>query len=169
MDMLSLIPKMMFDRLDQIPVDQLRKHGIELLLLDFDNTIVPYTTSVPVDAIVRWLQQAAEILPICVVSNSRRPRVKKFCTEYGIPCVTHSGKPGGRGIRKALAQFSCAPERAALVGDQIYTDVLGANRAGLTSILVRPLLLHTIPLRLRHVLEQPFIHMGRRKLSYEES
>lgn len=169
LDMLSLIPKMMFSRLEEIPVAQLQRRGIELLLLDFDNTIVPYTTSQPRDAVSDWLKEAAAQIPLCVVSNSHRPRVKEFCARYGIACITHSRKPTGRGIRQALEQFSCAPAHAALVGDQIYTDVLGANCAGLVSILVQPILLSSTPLRLRHLLEQPFIRLGKRRCQHEES
>lgn len=168
LDMLSLLPKMMFDRLDLISVEQLKESGIQLLLLDFDNTIVPYTTSKPIPAVAGWLQEASKQIPICVVSNSHRPRVKQFCAAYGLACITHSRKPTGKGIRQALAAFSCEPEHAALVGDQIYTDILGANCAGLTSILVRPILLHNMPLRLRHLLEKPFIKMGKRRCFLEK-
>ena len=163
MDMLSLIPRLIFPSADQIPVTMLKENGIQLLMLDFDNTIVPYTTSVPTPEMLAWLKVAAQEIPLCVVSNSRRPRVQEFCKKYQIPCITRAKKPGGKGIRQALEQFHCAPCHAALVGDQIYTDVLGANCAGVTSVLITPIQLHSWPLKLRHVLEQPFIRLGRRR------
>jgi len=75
--------------------------------------------------------------------------------------VTHSRKPFQKGIRAALARHDLRPEETALVGDQIFTDVLGANCGGLRSILIRPLHLHNIWLRLRHLLEKPMIFLAR--------
>ena len=63
-----------------------------------------------------------------------------------------------------------APLQAcALAGDQIYTDTLAANRAGVRSILVEPIHLHNVWLRLRHVAELPFIHLAKRRMKYEQS
>jgi HAD superfamily phosphatase (TIGR01668 family) len=93
---------------------------------------------------------------LCVVSNSKKPRVRVFCQKYGIPCITHAGKPGTKGIREAMADFGVEPEVCALVGDQIYTDTLGANRAGIRSVLVKAIDNHNFWLKARHVLELPF-------------
>ena len=98
---------------------------------------------------------------LCVVSNSKKTRVVRFCETYALPCVTHSRKPFQKGIRAALARHDLRPEETALVGDQIFTDVLGANCGGLRSILIRPLHLHNIWLRLRHLLEKPMIFLAR--------
>ena len=161
----SLFPRAMFDRLTQISPAWLRARGVELLLLDFDNTIVPYTTDVPEPDVTAWFSaMKAAGMQLCIVSNSHRGRVPEFCKKYGLPCVTRAKKPGTRGINEALARFSCPPERAALAGDQIYTDVLGGNCAGVLSILIRPISLHIFPLRLRNYLEQPWIQIAKRRL-----
>lgn len=154
----SLLPKLMADALTDIKPAMLHERGIRLLMLDFDNTIVPYTTDTPTPLIAGWLAMMnASGLYVCVVSNSKRDRVKKFCKEHGLPCITHAKKPFSKGIRQCLEKFACKPEEAALVGDQIYTDVLGANGCGVTPILVKAIDNHNIWLKLRHVAELPFI------------
>ncbi len=158
----SLLPKLIVERVTDLTPELLAGAGVRALLLDFDNTIVPYTTDTPEREMLEWIKtmQRSQI-ELCVVSNSRKPRVVRFCEANGLSCVTRSRKPFQRGIRRALAQLGLEPEQAALAGDQIYTDVLGANCGGLFSILVRPIRLHNIWLRLRHALEKPAIFLAR--------
>ena len=109
-------------------------------------------------------------IQLCVVSNSKRSRVKIFCEKYGIDCISHAKKPFSKGIKECLARYQVAPEAAALVGDQIFTDTFGANNAGCLPILVRAIDNHNIWLKLRHVAELPFIFAARkRRINYEES
>lgn len=160
----SLLPKMIIPSLTDITPQLLRWRGIRLLMLDFDNTIVPYTTNEPTEAMKAWLSSMKETdITICVVSNSKRGRVREFCKLYGIPCITHAKKPFSRGICACLELFQIPPEEAALVGDQIYTDVLGGNCAGVTSILVKAINNHNFWLKLRHVAEVPFIFAARNR------
>ena len=165
----SFLPRMIFPHLTDVTAEALRARGISFLMLDFDNTIVPYTTSEPTAQMAAWIRtmQAAEIR-LCIVSNSKKPRVVTFCKMYGLDCVTHAKKPFQKGISECLARFHLRPETAALVGDQIYTDVLGANCAQLTSILISAIDNHTIWLKLRHVCELPFIAWGKRRIRYEK-
>ena len=166
-----LFPKLITDELTDLTPELLKSHGIELLMMDFDNTIVPYTTDVPSPLMEQWLMDMAEgEIPICVVSNSKNDRVKRFCRHYGIDCVTHAKKPFTKGIKECLAKYGVAASRAALVGDQIFTDTFGANNAGCIPILVRAIDNHNIWLKLRHVAELPFIFASRkRRINYEES
>ena len=166
---ISVLPRAIFPALTQISPDYLRRQGIRLLMLDFDNTIVPYTTSEPTPEMAAWLgAMQASGIGLCVVSNSRKPRVVTFCEKYGLDCITHAKKPFSRGIRACLARFSLEPARCALVGDQIYTDVLGANCAGVQSILISAIHNHTIWLKLRHVAELPFIAIGKWRIQHEK-
>lgn len=161
----SLIPQLIVERLTDLTPEMLRQRGIDFLMLDFDNTIVPYTTDEPTPEMDRWLQTMLESdTGICVVSNSKKDRVVRFCQARGIPCITHSRKPFQKGIRQCRERFGLEAGRTALAGDQIYTDVLGANCAGSVSILVRPIHLHNFWLRLRHVAELPFIAIGKRSV-----
>jgi len=167
----SLLPTVMADSVTQLTPQQLKDSGIKLLMLDFDNTIVPYTTNVPTAAMTAWLESvAASDIAVCVVSNSRKDRVKIFCEKWGIACVTNAKKPSAKGIQACVAQYGFPKESCALAGDQIYTDVLGANRAGVQSVLVKAIDNHNFWLKARHVLEKPWIFASRkRRIDYEES
>ena len=161
---LSFLPKIITDSLTDVTPELLRGRDIRLLMLDFDNTIVPYTRNEPTDAMESWLRaMVASDIQICVVSNSKKDRVKIFCEKYGIPCITHAKKPFTKGIRECLVKFNVPAWQAALVGDQIYTDTLGANSAGVTSILVKAIDNHNFWLKARHVLEKPFIFAARKR------
>ena len=158
------LPTMVTDALTDLSPELLHQKNIRLLMLDFDNTIVPYTTNRPTEQMEAWLQQMthSDIL-LCVVSNSHKDRVKIFCSRYGIDCITHASKPFSKGIRQCLTRYGIPPEHCALVGDQIYTDTLGANCAGVGSILVRSIDNHNFWLKARHVLEMPFIYAARKR------
>ena len=160
----SLLPKQMVSSLTDVTAESLLKRGIRLLMLDFDNTIVPYTTSAPTEEMAQWLENITESdILLCVVSNSKRDRVKIFCRKYGIPCITHAKKPFQKGIRECLQRFDVPAGEAAIAGDQIYTDTLGGNCAGVHTILVNAIDNHNFWLKARHVLELPFIYLARRK------
>ena len=160
----SLLPKHIFHKLTDVTPEFLREHGIRLLMLDFDNTMLPYTSRTPTPELLRWIDGMKRSgISLCVVSNSRKPKSASFCKAHNLACITHSKKPGGKGIRRCLARFDAAPGEAALAGDQIFTDVLGANCAGAASILVKPIHLHNIWLKLRHAAEQPFIFLARKR------
>ena len=159
-----LLPRIIVTALPDITPELLEDHDIDLLMLDFDNTIVPYTTNIPSESMEKWLKEmVSSNIQLCVVSNSKNDRVKLFCKQYGIACITHAKKPFAKGIRQCLEQFHIRPEQAALAGDQIFTDVLGGNCAGVTSILVKAIDNHNIWLKLRHVAEMPFIFAARKR------
>ena len=158
---ISFLPTFMTDCLTDITPEFLRDNGVKLLMMDFDNTIVPYVTDEPTEKVVDWLRrmQQSEI-KLCVVSNSHKDRVKIFCKKYGLDCITYAKKPFSKGICECLTKYQLAPECCALVGDQIYTDTLGANGAGVKSILVKAINNHNFWLKARHVLELPFIGLA---------
>ena len=160
----SLLPRIIVTELPDITPELLRKRGIRLLMLDFDNTIVPYTTSTPTAEMDAWLRgMVSSDIQVCVVSNSKKGRVRTFCAEYDIDCITHAKKPFSKGIRQCLERYQLPAQKCALVGDQIYTDTLGANGCGVTSILVDAIDNHNIWLKLRHVAELPFIYAARKR------
>ena len=160
----SPLPRLITDALTDITPELLRSRNIRLLMLDFDNTIVPYSTSTPTPLMDQWLREMTQSdIQLCVVSNSRNDRVKIFCEKYSIPCIMRAKKPFTKGIKECLKKFAIPAENAALVGDQIYTDTLGANSAGVTSILVKAIDNHNFWLKARHVLEKPFIYAARKR------
>jgi HAD superfamily phosphatase (TIGR01668 family) len=160
----SLLPGFGTRKLTDVKPEFLQRQGIKLLMLDFDNTIVPYTTNIPTMEMEHWLSEMSKSdIQLCVVSNSKKDRVKQFCRKHGLPCITHSRKPFGKGISQALKLLQAKPEESALVGDQIYTDVVGANLRGVTSILVKSIHNHNIWLKARHVLEVPVIYFAEKR------
>ncbi len=159
-----LLPCMIADAVTDLSPELLRQNNIHLLMLDFDNTIVPYTTDTPTEEMAAWLQKMLDSdIRLCVVSNSHRDRVKIFCQKYGLNCITHAKKPFAKGIAQCLNAFALEPSQCALAGDQIFTDTLGANCAGVRSILVRAIDNHNFWLKLRHVAEKPFIFAARKR------
>ena len=167
----SMLPSIIVESITDLTPEMLSDRGIELLMLDFDNTIVPYTTDVPEALMEQWLYDMKQTeIKICVVSNSKNQRVRIFCKNYGIDCITHAKKPFPKGIRECLDKYGLAPEKCALAGDQIFTDVMGARGCGVIAILVTAIDNHNIWLKLRHVAELPFIFIARnRRIHYEES
>ena len=160
----SLLPRFVAQQLTDLTPEFLQKQGIRLLMLDFDNTIVPYTTNIPTAEMEVWLRHMASSgIQLCVVSNSKRDRVRLFCREYGLACITHAKKPFSKGIKECLARYDIVPAQAALVGDQIFTDTLGGNCAGVKTILVKAIHNHNFWLKARHVLEKPFIFVARKR------
>ncbi len=160
----SLLPDLRTDALTDITAKALHSKGIRLLMMDFDNTIVPYTRDEPSTPFLLWLEAMKQgPVQLCVVSNSRNDRVVRFCEKYGIACITHARKPFSKGIHACMKRYGMKPEQCALVGDQIYTDVLGGNCAGLTTILVAAIHNHNFWLKLRHVAELPFVYAARNR------
>ncbi len=162
--MLSFLPDHIFPKITDISPDFLRERGLTLLLADFDNTMLPYTTNEPTRELLDWIAaiKAADIT-LCIVSNSRKPRVPRFCEQYEVSCITGANKPGTRGVKEALRLFGAEKKNTALVGDQIYTDVLCAKLAGVTALAVKSIHNHNIWLKLRHALEVPFLAMARKR------
>ena len=160
----SFLPTIRVQALTDLTPEVLKSRDIRLLMLDFDNTIVPYTTDTPTDEMDAWLKKMLQgDIPLCVVSNSKRDRVKVFCKKYGMDCITHAKKPFSRGIRQCLQKYGIPADQCALVGDQIFTDTLGANGCGVQSILVEAINQHNIWLKLRHVAEMPFIWLAAKR------
>ena len=160
----SLLPAFVTDKLTDLTPKFLKQQGIELLMLDFDNTIVPYTTSQATEEMDAWIRKMlASDISLCVVSNSHKDRVKIFCGHYGMDCITHAKKPFSKGIQECLRKYRIPPYHTALVGDQIFTDTLGANGCGVRPILVKAIDNHNFWLKARHVLELPFIFLARKR------
>lgn len=155
---ISFLPKLLAGDITAITPEVLSRRGIRLLMLDFDNTIVTYYSDIPTARVEQWFQtmQAAGII-LCVVSNSKSDRVQRFCDARGLDCIIRAKKPRGKGIRECLNRYQIPAAQAALAGDQIFTDTLGANAQGVTSILVKAIHNHNIWFKGRHVLELPFI------------
>ena len=139
--------------------EALARRGFRLLLADLDNTLVPYGVPLPDERLKAWQDDlAAHGVTLFVLSNNRkehRPRI--FAEALDVPYIGHAGKPKTPSFLKAMEQMGVTREQTAIVGDQVFTDVLGGNRAGVSTILVEPIRLAGNPGRyLRYAVEVPF-------------
>ena len=141
-----------------IPPAALAARGIKLVLADLDNTLAPYGETCPSPEILAWKAGLeAEGIALFLLSNSRKPgRAQRFAEALGIPYEGHAGKPKVGGFQRAMARMGAAPEETAIVGDQIFTDIWGGNRAGVLTLLVHPIQFGTVFRGLRYGLETPF-------------
>lgn len=163
---LSPIPRGVYPSIAHISPQALADRGIKLVLADLDNTLVPYKVTQPPPELIAWKEALrASGIELFLLSNSRKPgRAKAFAEQLGIPYQGHSGKPKKAGYLKAMERMGVAPEETVMVGDQIFTDTLGANNAGVTPLLVRPIRLAGNPGRyIRYAVETPFRLLGKRR------
>jgi uncharacterized protein len=155
--MKKMIPDLRLSSIFEITPNFLAGRGIKLLLLDLDNTLVPYSGGVPTEEQRRWKNQLrAAGIELCIVSNTKKDHAKRFADIWGVPYVDRAHKPFDDSIETVIKRMKTTNEHTALVGDQIFTDVWGANRAGALSILVKPLVMKNPLHILRYAMETPF-------------
>ena len=146
------------------PFESLTARGIRGIVFDIDNTLVP--PDAPVDArcraLIRSLKTAG--FRICLVSNNKGPRIAPFATALNLPYVERALKPRRYGYRRAMARMGTAPAETIAIGDQLFTDIWGANRAGMHSLLVKPMeSKEEIQILVKRLLERPFLWYYRRQ------
>lgn len=151
------IPDLMTDSIYDLTPELLSGMGIRLLALDLDNTLSPYHVHRPTVELRRWIRsmKLAGIEPF-ILSNNRSDRPGMFAAELDIGYVGKASKPFTRSLRQLMRDKGVGPGETALVGDQIYTDVLCAKSAGITAIAVRPIYIKNVFLALRYGAEWPF-------------
>jgi uncharacterized protein len=125
----------------EVSVEDLRRAGIEAVLLDLDNTLVAWQRSEIPDSVLDWLTQLRNAgIKLYLISNTRFGRRLMMLSErLGIPYVRRAWKPRRRGFMEAMERLGVDPEHTAMVGDQMFTDVLGGNRLGLYTVMVKPM------------------------------
>ncbi|PIC65455.1 YqeG family HAD IIIA-type phosphatase [Sporosarcina sp. P13] len=122
-----------------IKPEELVKNGVKGIITDLDNTLVEWDRADATEDITAWFESMrAAGLQITVVSNNNIERVRHFCDPLGIPYICQARKPLKRAFHQAVSTLGLPKEEIVMIGDQLLTDVLGANRAGLQVILVVP-------------------------------
>lgn len=161
---ISPLPDVKFRRLVDIRPRDMEELGISLLLLDLDNTISPYKVEAPDEETVRWVDMMKEGgIDLYIVSNNKGTRPEVFAEALGIPFIKRAGKPSPRGILEALERTGTDKRATALAGDQVYTDMLAANQAEVTGILVEPIKFTNPFLAIRYFFELPFRREKRKR------
>ncbi|MGH7728127.1 MAG: YqeG family HAD IIIA-type phosphatase [Vulcanimicrobiaceae bacterium] len=127
-------------RLHRVSLDELRARGFEGLIVDLDNTLVGYGQEALASADLAWIASAkAAGFRLCLVSNNFSERVAKIAAELDVPAIPSALKPLPYGFSEALRVLGTARARTVVIGDQLFTDVLGAKLCGLHAILTEPL------------------------------
>ncbi len=135
----AFTPDLYVKRVADIPLDELRARGICGLLLDLDNTLLDNYADEIEAPIREWVNHArTRGMELCIVTNATPGRTSTLAQALGIPGIPLARKPLTRGLRRGLQCLGLRPDQAAMVGDQIFTDVWAGNRAGLYTILVVP-------------------------------
>lgn len=127
-----------------IDLKALAQSGKKLVLLDVDNTLLPWKGEAIPQSSLEWVATARKCgLELCILSNTRHPaRLDRIAKKLGVSYLRGKFKPSTAMYRQALKQFGVQPQQAVMIGDQLFTDILGANRAGIEAIWVRPMTAH---------------------------
>ena len=122
-----------------IDYDKLKERGIECLLIDLDNTLISPFVKVPNDRLKKLFQELKEKgFHVILFSNALKRRVRPFQEALGVEAISFACKPSKRKYLKVLEKNHYNESQVAMIGDQLLTDVLGGNKAGITTILINP-------------------------------
>lgn len=127
---------------DVSPVLLAEQHGIRAVICDLDNTLAEWHSEHIADEVIDWLQALKQTgIGVCIASNTRNlSRLERVAGAMGIAHVPgNANKPGTSGLKRALALLGAHSGEAAMVGDQLFTDIVAGNRLGLYTVLVNPL------------------------------
>mgnify|MGYP002673743918 CR=1 FL=1 len=135
-------PKEDYPSTYEIPFEMYYQKGYRGILFDVDNTLVEHDQPATSRAIELFAHLREIGFETCVISNNKEYRVKPFADAVGTTYVYKADKPSPKGYREGMKRMNTTPENTLFVGDQLFTDVWGANRAGIRSILVKQIAKH---------------------------
>lgn len=154
----------------QIDFEKLYREGYRGLIFDIDNTLVPHGAPADERAIALFDRLKRIGFSCCLLSNNQLPRVKSFNDQVKVFFIENAHKPSTKNYRKAMDMMHTKENTTIFIGDQLFTDVYGANRAGIRTILVSPI--HPkeeIQIVLKRYLEKIVLFFYRRKLRKEKT
>ncbi|HEX2926378.1 MAG TPA: YqeG family HAD IIIA-type phosphatase [Ruminiclostridium sp.] len=133
-------PDLYYENIRKIDVEMLKDKGIEGILLDIDNTLVPMHSKDADENAISWVTGLKRNgFKVCILSNASEKRVARFNREISVDAIHRAYKPAGKAFLKAASKLGLEPEKVAVVGDQIFTDIYGGNKANMLTILVKPI------------------------------
>lgn len=135
-----LYPKHFVASIYDIDLEMLKRNGVKAILTDLDNTLVAWDIADAPDELVSWLDMVNNQygFDVIIVSNNNGDRVKKFADPLGLHYIAPARKPLPIGFKRALTEFGYHAKEVVFLGDQLFTDVLGANSVGIEVIHVQP-------------------------------
>lgn len=132
-----LRPELRRHHLTDITPADIRGLGAKVILLDADNTSSYDNTTTPLPGSREWVENMKQAgFSVLLLSNAKRERAKVLADQYDIPVVALAAKPFTTGFRRAEKKMRCGPGDMVMIGDQLFTDILGAGRAGVHTIYV---------------------------------
>lgn len=139
--LLRFCPHRFVRSVTEIEPQELVELGIRAIILDLDNTVVPWQEEEMTGEVRRWLQAIKQCgMGICLLSNSlKQKRSQRIAQRFGLHTVGWARKPSRFGFQRALELLGTTPKETAVIGDQMFTDIFGGNRMGMYTIMVRPL------------------------------
>ncbi|HFI0419348.1 TPA: YqeG family HAD IIIA-type phosphatase [Streptococcus suis] len=141
MSLENYMPDFALEKAYDVTVESLKKHGIKVVFVDLDNTLIAWNNPDGTPEMRQWLHDLRDAgIPVVVVSNNKYERVKRAVEKFGIEFEAFALKPFTFGINRALKRFNVQPYEVVMIGDQLMTDIRAAKRAGLKSVLVKPLI-----------------------------
>ena len=132
-------PKEWVESTYEIDFEAWRDKGIRGVIFDIDNTLVCHDAPADERAIGLFARLRELGMAVCLISNNKLPRVEPFAGAVGAQFIENAHKPGVKSYQKAMDLMGCTKENALFVGDQLFTDVYGAKRAGMHAVLVKPI------------------------------
>jgi len=139
----KLRPHLYLPSVQSVDPRLLRRRGIRGVVLDLDNTLAGWRAPRPSREVKSWVGRLRGMgIGAVILSNNGRGRVEDFANWLGVPYIPSARKPSARGFQRAMAVLGTTPQSTAVIGDQVFTDILGGNRAGFFTILVTPLTRH---------------------------
>lgn len=135
----NFFPHTYIQSIFEIDTEYLKRNGIKAIIFDIDNTLVSYDVEEPTEEIINLFKELQQKgFKICLLSNNTKERVIRFNKGLKILAIHKANKPLTRKFKRAMTLLGTDKKSTAIVGDQIFTDVYGGNRAGLMTILVVP-------------------------------
>ncbi|MBQ7314911.1 MAG: YqeG family HAD IIIA-type phosphatase [Clostridia bacterium] len=165
------MPNRRLSKFSDVTCAMLAEDGVRALVLDIDNTLEPYENPDPTEATLAWFRELGDAgIRFAFVSNNGRARVERFNRALGFPYFYKAKKPFAKNVRRAMQAMGVRPEETALMGDQIFTDVLAAHAAGIRAYLVPPIKDKTdVFTRCKRLLERPILRRYDRRQKKEET
>lgn len=148
----------------KISFEKLYEKGYRGIIFDVDNTLVPHGAPADEKAVGLFCRLYQLGFSTCILSNNKEPRVSPFAERVGSPYIFNGKKPSRKGYEKAMKRMGTARSDTLFIGDQLFTDVWGAKRTGIYSILVKPIDPHgEIQIVLKRYLEAVVLYFYRRR------
>ena len=132
-------PDECIDSTYSVDFDSLSAKGLKGVIFDIDNTLVMHGAAADERAVNLFLHLRQLGIDTCLVSNNKRPRVESFANRVGSKFIFKADKPSRKGYQKAMELMGTDTSNTLFIGDQLFTDIYGANRTGIRTILVNPI------------------------------